>query len=274
MRTILTAAILTFSTLVYAGTPADITLTKDNMVVLNDKVSWKTVTKLSLDLLLMSSKLKNTDVIYLVINSPGGSVSAGSLFIDILKHIPQPVHSITIFGASMGFHIAQASDVRLILNSGTLMSHRAFLSGLEGQINGEIESRIGYYKSMSDILDKEASSRMGLSLKEYKGRIFNGMWHVGSNAVQNRSADKVVSVTCNTALLDSTYIEVVSTPFGDLPLVFSSCPLIVYPLRVANSAGRKLNKKSRKKLNSYINLLFNNKEDFVKKYISTGVFNR
>ena len=264
---------LFLSTMSYAGAKPDVILTSKNTVVLNDVVSWGTMTKLSLDLMLTSSKLGKDEVIYLVINSPGGSVSAGSLFIEILKHIPQPVHSITIFGASMGFHIAQASDARLILETGTLMSHRATLGGLSGQLDGELESRIGYYKAMTGVLDKYAASRMGLSLKEYKGRIINEMWHIGSDAVKLRSADRVASVTCSKELLGSTYVKNILAPFGPIPMRFSSCPLIVAPVSSVK-ARRRVSSKKLASQKAYISLLFSNKEAFITKYINTGFFSK
>jgi len=250
---------------------ADIVLTKDNTVVLNDTVNWDSISKVSMDLLLLSTRVPEDQPIYLFLSTPGGSVLAGSAFIEVLKHIPQEVHTITSFAASMGFSIVQASDKRIILETGTLMSHRASLGGLEGQLDGEIETRIRYYKDITNILNKEAANRMGLSLGKYKRLINREYWAVGNKAVSQGAADKVASVTCSLDLLTSHNIQKVRTLFGAIELKFSNCPLIVSPIEVIEPTEKK---KTNKLARDYVNLLFNNKTTFINRYIKTGIFNR
>lgn len=89
-----------------------ITLNSDNFVALRDAVTWSSISKLQQDLLSLSAKLDDDEPIYLVLDTPGGSVMAGQRFIETVKGIPQPVHAVVLFAASMGFQITQAVDNR------------------------------------------------------------------------------------------------------------------------------------------------------------------
>jgi len=124
-----------------------ITLESKNIVVFRGPVTEKSASEVQTKILEMSHRLGKNKVIYLVLNTPGGSVGAGLDLIDFLRAIPQKVHTITLFAASMGFQFAQNMDKRYITPNGTLMSHRARLGGLGGQLDGELESR---YKSFKD----------------------------------------------------------------------------------------------------------------------------
>ena len=74
--------------------------------------------------------------IYLVLYTPGGSISAGQLLFDTLKPLPCNFHTITIFSASMGYQTVQNLGKRYMLPSGTLMSHRASIRGIGGELGG------------------------------------------------------------------------------------------------------------------------------------------
>ncbi len=95
-----------------------ILLTDANTISLRDSVNWSSMAQLQYDLLQKANKLDDDEVIYLILDTPGGSVAAGEMFIETLNGVKQPVHTIVIFAASMGFQITQATDVRLILRNG------------------------------------------------------------------------------------------------------------------------------------------------------------
>ena len=63
--------------------------------------------------------------LYLVIDSPGGSIHAGNRFLDYVKTVKN-LHTVTIFAASMaaGF-VQQLPGKRYVVDSGIFMFHRA-----------------------------------------------------------------------------------------------------------------------------------------------------
>ena len=136
-----------------------VVLEKGNTVVIRSPVNSKSMSKAMFELNELSFKLNKEDKIYLVLDTPGGSVFAGLDFIDYAKALPQKIITITKFAASMGFQIVQNLDDRYITPSGTLMSHRAS-GGVSGQFDGELESRYKMIKENIAFYERVA--------KEYK----------------------------------------------------------------------------------------------------------
>lgn len=222
-------------------------LTEENSVAFNQPVSIDYVSKKTLEVLLKSSK---ASPIYLVLNTPGGSVSAGLYFIDTIKALNIPVHTITLFAASMGYQMVQELGTRYITPSGTLMSHRGSVSGLSGQIPGELNSRVLHIGLVLDGMMDRASRRIGISKQEYSNIIVPEFWTFGENAVNLNHADKVADVVCELKLIKETYEENVLTLFGSAIVKFSKCPLITEPLGV--SFGQQINEKKATKIKQEI----------------------
>lgn len=253
MRFLLLLSVL-FSSVLFAS--ERIVLTSKNTVVINAEVSDESMSKALVDI----HKLYHagSTEIYLVLNTPGGSVDAGSLFIDVAKRFPIPIHTVTIFAASMGYQIVQGLGKRYILESGTLMSHRAS-GGMRGEFYGNLDTRIDWIKQGVDHLDKVAADRIGISLAEYKELVRDELWLVGQNAIDKKNADIIADVICGPDLMGS-HKETVNTIFGSYVATFSNCPIITYPLEIQSVDESK-------ELKEYTTLLFKDKAAFVKKYI-------
>lgn len=214
-----------------------IKLESKNTVTFRGPVTSGSVSQIMNKLKKISRKLNKNDTIYLVIDSPGGSVFDGLSLIDFMKALPQKVTTITLFAVSMGFQIVQNSDYRMILTNGTLMSHRA-RGGVSGQFDGELESRYKMVKRAIDYMDVIASKRMGLSLKTYKALILNEYWVHGFDAIEDRAADEQVLVRCGKSL-DGTELVTLNTVFGVIKATFSKCPLIKTPIKVVYESSTK-----------------------------------
>jgi ATP-dependent Clp protease protease subunit len=204
-------------------------LTEENSVVFNQQVSEEFVSKKTLEIILKSSK---TSPIYLVLDTPGGSVMSGLRFIDVIKSLKIEVHTITLFAASMGYQIAQELGTRYITPSGTLMSHRGAVSGIGGQIPGELNSRLNFIGSILSGMSERASKRIGVTKEQYDASIVNELWSFGQQAVNTNQADQVINVTCSEKLVKETYEQEMFTIFGAAVLKFSKCPLISSPIGV------------------------------------------
>jgi ATP-dependent Clp protease protease subunit len=241
-----------------------ITLEAKNTVILKGPVTSRSVAEVQKKVLDMSFNLSKRTPIYLVLDTPGGSVFAGLQMIDFLRALDQKVHTVTLFAASMGFQIAQNMDTRYIGTSSTLMSHRARLGGLGGQLDGEFESRYNMIKRQVDYLDTVAAKRMKMSLEQYKQKIVNEYWIHGYDSVRKNAADEQVNLKCGKSL-NGTVPKTYRSMFGLIDVEFSECPLIKGPLSV-NFRGEDKNIPKLRKLSDD---MFNN-EKYVREYIVTG----
>lgn len=205
----------------------ELVLTEDNSIVFNQKVSTDYASKKTLEVM---KKAKKGIPLFLVLDTPGGSVTAGLAFIDAIKSLKVPVHTITIFAASMGYQFVQELGNRYITPSGTLMSHRGAVGGLSGQVPGELNSRLNHIQSILNGMSSRAAARVGMSKQDYDAAIINELWVSGEDAVNSKHADKLVNVICDKNLTDGTYTETLNTIFGQVSLVFSKCPLISTPI--------------------------------------------
>ena len=105
---------------------SQITLTKNNHVLFKGVVNAESVAKASRDLLKLSFKTKPGDTIYLVLNSPGGSVYDGLNFVQLFATIPRNVECIAIKAHSMAHHFLQACPGKRYGVSNIMsMAHRA-----------------------------------------------------------------------------------------------------------------------------------------------------
>lgn len=205
----------------------EIVLTEDNSVMFNQQVSGEYASKKTLEIM---KKAKKGIPLYLVLDTPGGSVSAGLAFVDAVKSLKVPVHTITIFAASMGYQFVQELGTRYITPSGTLMSHRGAVGGLSGQVPGELNSRLNHIQAILSSMSARAAARVGMDKKAYDEAIINELWISGEDAVNAKHADKLASVSCDKSLTDGTYTEVLNTIFGKVTVEFSKCPLISAPI--------------------------------------------
>ena len=244
-----------------------ITLESRNTVVFRGPVTTGSVSQVMTKLKKISRQVSKKTPIYLVIDSPGGSVFDGLSFLDFTKALPQKVHTVTLFGASMAFHIAQNLDKRYITTSGTMMSHRA-RGGLRGQFDGELESRYKMVKRALDYMDYKAAKRMGLRTKIYKKMIVNEYWVHGFDAVGDNAADERILVRCGKSM-DGTEMVKLRSFFGTINAEFSKCPLIKAPVSVKFKRMKNETKRNKDYLKYLYDISFHNKNRFIKDVIDT-----
>lgn len=173
--------------------------------------------------------------IYLVLDSPGGSIMAGEDFIAFARTLPN-VETISIFAASMASAIVEAlPGKRTVVPNGVLMFHRA-KGTLEGQFEtGELESQLEFYKKFVRAMEQRSADRMSMSLADYKAKIANEWWLYGSDSVVAKAADDVAEITCSKALTDAREVVTEVIFIFKVQSTFSGCPLLRQPLET--SAG-------------------------------------
>jgi ATP-dependent protease ClpP protease subunit len=198
-----------------------------NTVTLRGPIDDDSATRTALELLRLSKDRGSKDYpIYLVLDSPGGSVEAGEMFIEIAKTIPN-LKTITVFAASMASAIVQAlPGERLVLESGVMMFHRA-RGGVSGQFEtGELESRLEFYKKYIRRMEQRSADRMGISLVMYKRAVKDELWFTSSNALDWNAADRVASIECSPSLIEKSQTVVVQVMIFQVSVDFSACPLL------------------------------------------------
>lgn len=213
-----------FPALAQAG---NIHLTSDNHVLIRTEISDSSVTKAQYEIAkLVEKRGKGTYTIYLVLDSPGGSIDAGLNLIEYTKTVKN-LETVTLFAASMASAIVEAlPGKRNIIDTGILMFHRA-RGGVEGQFeDGELESRLGLYKRMVRRMEAVNASRLRISLDDYKKQVKDELWILGSESVSKNAADEVVSVTCSQDLIEGKEVVMFNFFFMSIPVEFSTCPMI------------------------------------------------
>ena len=208
----------------------EINLTERNSVVFNQQFSGEYVAKKQLEVISKNNLIPRNNPLYIIMDTPGGSVTAGLAFIDTVRSLKRPVHTITIFAASMGYQVVQELGTRFITPSGTLMSHRGAVSGMSGQVPGELNSRLTYIMSLLEDMNRNAAKRAKMDIRDYKDAIINELWTYGHNAVATKHADFVADVRCDKKLSEGTNSQEFVTIFGNLKVVYSNCPLISGPI--------------------------------------------
>lgn len=229
----------------YAPKRDKIVLSKSSTLVLNGPVTGPSIADLSDAALQMSNKLPAGQPIYLVLNSPGGEVQTGSEFIQLMRNIGRPVHTITLFGASMAFQIAEQLGTRYVVEDGTLMSHR-IKGGVEGEFPGQVVNRMNYTLQWSGNMDERIAKRAGITVEKYQEMINDEYWCAGKGCLADNFADKIADVGCDNSMTGhhTVHLNPMEAIMGgqfmlggppDITVTYSDCPLITSPLSTSAS---------------------------------------
>jgi ATP-dependent protease ClpP protease subunit len=205
----------------------NVLLTPLNCVTLDSDVNQASIFALSEALWKLNLKRgKDTYPLYVVINSPGGSVYDSEMFIRFANHISN-VKTIVMFAASAAHSIQQGIEgERLVMSDSVMMAHRAKIS-LSGQINdGEVESRLKNIKEWLDSIELRISKRIGITVQDYKQKIINEWWIFGESAIELNNADRLVKVKCSPELINLKITKFEGTIIGPIPYEGSACPLV------------------------------------------------
>ena len=140
-------------------------LLKDRIVMLSGPIDDAVANSVIAQLLFLDAQDPDKDI-YLYINSPGGSVSAGLAIFDTMNFINTDVQTIVIgMAASMGAFLLAAGEKgkRYALPNAEVMIHQP-LGGAQGQAT-EIEIAAKHILKTRDTLNKILAERTGQTLK-------------------------------------------------------------------------------------------------------------
>lgn len=137
---------------------------------------------------------KNNNPIYLILDSPGGSVMAGAKLIAIIQSSKNPIYAVNTGScASMCFMILQHSHKRLALDRTTLMVHPASLQlTYAGQLDNLV-SRVTYMKHFVDRMDRSIAKRARVSYEKFKLLTQQELWIDSIDSLNMGLLDEIVS---------------------------------------------------------------------------------
>ena len=141
-------------------------LLKDRIILLGTPINDQVANLVVAQLLFLAAEDPEKDI-YLYINSPGGSISAGMAIYDTMQHVKPDVQTICVgLAASMGAFLlsAGARGKRFALPNSEVMIHQP-LGGAEGQAS-DIEIRAKRILRMRDRLNKLLSEHTGQPLEK------------------------------------------------------------------------------------------------------------
>lgn len=226
-------ALAMLSTSLFANVNVEkVVLTKSNTLVFNEVFGSTEIANLSQKAQVMDAALPGKDPIYLILDTPGGSIQAGVEFCSFVSGLNRPVHTISIFAASMGFHTVQCiKGKRYVFNQGVLMSHKA-RGGFYGEFPGQLDARYNMYLQRINQMDQIVVDRTGgkYTLKSYQDLIENEYWCTGSNCVKDGFADSLLDAKCDSSLNGEhgrVYDRFISNgALIEIVEYYSNCPLI------------------------------------------------
>lgn len=141
-------------------------LLKDRIIMLGSAIDDNVANSIVSQLLFLQAQDSEKDI-YLYINSPGGSVTAGFAIYDTIQHIKPDVQTICIgMAASMGSFLlaAGAKGKRFALPNAEVMIHQQ-LGGAQGQAT-EIEIAANHILKTREKLNKILAERTGQSIEK------------------------------------------------------------------------------------------------------------
>ena len=141
-------------------------LLKERIIFLTDAIDDHTANLIIAQLLFLESEDPKKDI-YLYVNSPGGSVTAGLAILDTMNHIKPDVATVCVgMAASMGSVIlaSGAKGKRFALPNAEVMIHQPW-GGVQGQA-ADIEITARHILATRDRLNKILSKTTGQSLEK------------------------------------------------------------------------------------------------------------
>ena len=110
-------------------------LLKERIIWLGDEVSQENANAICAQMLLLAAEDPDSDI-YLYINSPGGSVTAGMAIYDTMQYVKPDVVTVAMgMAASMGQFLLTAGTKgkRLALPNARVLIHQPAIQGAQGQ---------------------------------------------------------------------------------------------------------------------------------------------
>jgi ATP-dependent Clp protease protease subunit len=168
-------------------------LLNDRIIFLSDEVNDVTASIVVAELLLLEAQDPDKDI-YLYINSPGGSVTAGMAIYDTMNYIKCDVSTICIgLAASMGAFLLSsgAKGKRIALPNSEIMIHQPLVGGMQGQAT-DIKIHADQLLRTKENLNRILAQNTGKSIEEISRDTERDNFMTAAQAAQYGLIDKVI----------------------------------------------------------------------------------
>ena len=168
-------------------------LLNDRIIFLSDEVNDVTASLVVAQLLYLEAQDPDKDI-YLYINSPGGSISAGMAIYDTMNYIKCDVSTICVgMAASMGAFLLSsgAKGKRFALPNAEVMIHQP-LGGMQGQAS-DIKIHADHIIRIRAKLNKLLSEQTGQSLETIERDTERDNFMSADEAAAYGLVDKVIT---------------------------------------------------------------------------------
>ena len=172
-------------------------LLKDRIIMLGGPVDDQVANSIIAQLLFLDAQDPEKDI-YLYINSPGGSVTAGLAIFDTMNFIKADVQTIAIgLAASMGSFLLAAGvkGKRFALPNAEILIHQP-LGGAQGQAT-EIEIAARHILNTRDRLNKILVERTGKSIEVIEHDTDRDFFMTAEEAKQYGIVDEIMGSTAD-----------------------------------------------------------------------------
>jgi ATP-dependent Clp protease protease subunit len=168
-------------------------LLKDRIIMLGSAIDDNVANSIVAQLLFLETENPEKDI-YLYINSPGGSITAGMAIYDTMQYIKPKVSTICIgMAASMGAFLLAAGEKgkRFALPNSEVMIHQP-LGGAQGQAT-EIEIAAKRILFMRERLNKILAERTGQDLETIARDTERDNFMTAERALEYGLVDKIIT---------------------------------------------------------------------------------
>lgn len=209
--------------------PNLIMLTESNHVLLRGGVDDESISKVTAALTeQINARGKLTYPIYLVLDTPGGSVDAGFRLYEFL-HNYSNIKTLTLASYSMGAVLVEMlPGDRLMIETGVLMFHRMAVAFPKHHNMDQIDARLKFFHAQEDMVIHKIAARTGVELPKLQKMIDEDLFMNAQQALDQNFIDRIVSVKCSSGLLQKKIEETVSGMglIPDMTIEKSACPLL------------------------------------------------
>jgi ATP-dependent Clp protease protease subunit len=168
-------------------------LLKDRIIMLGSEIDDQVANAVVAQLLFLAAEDSEKDI-YLYINSPGGSITAGMAIYDTMNYIKPDVSTICIgMAASMGSFLlmAGAKGKRYALPNSEIMIHQP-LGGIRGQAS-DIQIHAKWILKMKDKINRIYAERTGQPLERIEQDTDRDNFMTAEEAREYGLIDEVIS---------------------------------------------------------------------------------